>query len=50
MKWIRSVHPPTTIEQWIKENKYDGRMDNLLKRVEDGVGKVRRNGTKVSSL
>lgn len=50
MEWIKSVHPPTTIEQWIKAEKYTGDMNYLLKNVEDGKGGVSRNVEKSSLL
>ncbi|KAF8319405.1 NAD(P)-binding protein [Clavulina sp. PMI_390] len=36
MDWIRSIHEPTTLEKWMKDNKYTGRRNmQLLKGVED---------------
>ncbi|KAF8310117.1 nmrA-family protein [Clavulina sp. PMI_390] len=47
MEWIRSVHPgATTLEQWMRDNKYDGALPQqvkqwLLKGNEDHLG-IRR--------
>lgn len=36
MVWIRSIHEPTTLEKWMRDNQYEGkRKTNLLKNVED---------------
>lgn len=37
MEWIRSVHPGTyTLEQWMRENNYGGRVGSVLKNAQDG--------------
>jgi hypothetical protein len=45
MKWISSVHPPTTLEKWMRDNNYNGIVaGNLLKNTEDrrtGLARVR---------
>ncbi|KAF8305359.1 NAD-P-binding protein [Clavulina sp. PMI_390] len=39
MKWIESIHPPTTLENWMREHKYDGTVPKfLLKNSEDHRG------------
>lgn len=51
MEWIRSVYPQTTsLEKWMRDEKYDGRANNLLKNVEDKRSKLRRNRAKGSKL
>lgn len=43
MEWIRSIHPPTTLEAWIRENNYTGEASTaLLKNDQDGRTKLRR--------
>jgi len=51
MGWIRSIHPKVhTLESWMKENNYTGKLNGgLLKNVEDGKS-VRRNVERISSL
>ncbi|KAF8310116.1 NAD-P-binding protein [Clavulina sp. PMI_390] len=47
LDWLRSVHPgTTTLEQWMRDTKYDGSLpqavrDRLLKNNEDHIG-IRR--------
>lgn len=42
MKWLRSVHPNAfTIEKWIREKKFDGRIGSTaLKNSEDGKARL----------
>ncbi|KAJ7139176.1 NAD-P-binding protein [Mycena epipterygia] len=36
MEWIRSIHPETyTLERWMRENKYDGTGQTVLKNTQD---------------
>lgn len=37
MDWINSIHPATTVEKWMRDNKYTGAPppSQLLKNVED---------------
>lgn len=42
MEWIRSVHPPTSLEQWIRDRNYIGKMGlTLLKDMEGDGMKLR---------
>lgn len=43
MDWIRSIHEPTTLEQWMREHDYKGVHDPnpILKKVEDRQEKLR---------
>ncbi|KAF8305362.1 nmrA-family protein [Clavulina sp. PMI_390] len=43
MEWISSIHPPITVERWIRDNKYDGIVTSaLLKNSEDHFGNLKR--------
>ncbi|KAF8305361.1 NAD(P)-binding protein [Clavulina sp. PMI_390] len=43
MKWIESIHPPITLEQWMRDHKYDGIVRYpLLKNAEDNYGNLKR--------
>lgn len=43
MDYVRSIHPPTTLDKWMRDNKYDGTVDHvLLKNAEDHRGDLRR--------
>lgn len=45
MEWISSIHPPTTLEQWIRDHKYEGKMGlHLLKDIQDNKMKLRYLG------
>lgn len=38
MEWVNSIHPPTTLEKWMRDRNYDGGFEgSLLKVMEDGV-------------
>ncbi|KAJ7139177.1 NAD-P-binding protein [Mycena epipterygia] len=38
MEWVRSVHPTgDTLEQWMRENRYEGMAKPVLKNVLDGT-------------
>lgn len=51
MEWISSIHPPTTIEKWIRETNYQGLPDSLfMKNVEDGSWKLRYYPEKTTLL
>ncbi|KAF8319408.1 NAD(P)-binding protein [Clavulina sp. PMI_390] len=43
MEWITSIHPPTTLEKWMREHEYKGFPESsaLLKNSEDGKSKLR---------
>ncbi|KAJ7612588.1 NAD-P-binding protein [Roridomyces roridus] len=37
MEWIKKVHPETyTLERWMRENNYTGRMGSALKNAQEG--------------
>jgi len=51
MDWIKSVHPNTTsLEQWMRETKYDGSYQPLLKLVEDSKMTMHPNFAKCALL
>jgi hypothetical protein len=52
IEWIKSVNPgTTTLEKWMREEKYDGGPSNMLvKNVEDKRSKLARSREKCSKL
>lgn len=51
MAWISSVHPPTTLEKWMRDNEYTGTLaGNLLKNTEDRRTGLARNREKLAKL
>lgn len=51
MDWIQSIHPPTTLEQWMRDHQYDGRPTGvLLKDREDGRNEHHLISEKISQL
>lgn len=43
MEWLRGIHPPTTLEAWMRDNDYTGKMSmNLLKDTQDNKMQLRR--------
>lgn len=51
MDWIRSIHPPTTVEQWMRDMKYTGIPTAIpLKNYEDGSTKLKRLSEKTALL
>lgn len=49
MDWIKSVHPPVTLDKWMRDTKYEGipKM-GLLKSIEDDAMPLRLNLEKAS--
>ena len=44
MDWVRRVHPGTvTLEQWLRDENYNGQMSNILKSNEDEKRAIRRS-------
>lgn len=52
MNWIKSIHPNHhTLESWMREKKYTGKMDwELLKNLQDGKGGLGINVERVKAL
>lgn len=43
MDEIKSIHPPITLEKWMRDNRYDGTVPSaLLKNAEDRRGDLKR--------
>lgn len=43
MDWIKRIHPPTTLEMWMREHHYTGELRiDLIKGVQDGSMNLRR--------